>query len=149
MKEQVKNIVSETFKFLIDSYFSNNVVEHINQHVQFNEKDRIFSCSAAVKSMNMFKKEKDSPVLYVHSSSVFSEAVSFWFHGHNCAEILDPISIDVEFDNQEHVVHIVYNKETGWFEISGNVFDIIWKKTKFSFMNDAEVKKPANKKQAA
>lgn len=149
MKNQIQDIVNHTFTFLLEHYFSNNVVEHINQNVHFNENDRIFYCSAALKSMNIFKKEKSAPILYIHSSSVFSEAVSFWFHGHNCAETLKPFSLTVEFENHDYSVDIVYNKESAWFEVSGEVLDHIWKKTKFSFLDESKSGKTNRDRKAA
>lgn len=126
MKKEISVIFKNIFSFTISAFLSQNPAEYIEKNAKYNKQDKMFVCTTELKMMSIIKENNSSPVLYIHESSVIPEAVSLWYHGLDCAELLTSFNIEVEYNGLTYEMEVSYEKATKWFYVKGDVLDIIW-----------------------
>ncbi len=126
MKKQVSVLFENLFSFTLSSFLSQNPVDYIVRNGKYNREDKMMVCTTELKMMSIIKENDKSPAVYIHEQSVIPEAVALWYHGLDCAEVLDTFSFEVEYQNRVHVMTATYEKETRWFVITGHVLDVLW-----------------------
>lgn len=131
MKHEIKVIFENLFRFTINAFLSQNPEDYISKNAKYNHSDDMYVCTTDLKLMSIIKERHLSPVIYIHESSVIPEAVALWYHGLDCAELITPFTIEVEYNGFTYEMEVSYEKDTKWFMIKGNVLDIVWNNTNF------------------
>ncbi len=138
MKHEIKLIFENLFSFTISAFLSQNPEQYIAENAKYNKSDDMYVCTTDLKLMSFIKESEQSPVIYIHESSVIPEAVALWYHGMDCAELITPFLISVEYNGLTYEMEVSYEKATKWFMIKGHVLDILWNNIDF-----LEIKKAA------
>lgn len=138
MKHEIKLIFENLFSFTISAFLSQNPEQYIAENAKYNKSDDMYVCTTDLKLMSFIKESEQSPVIYIHESSVIPEAVALWYHGMDCAELITPFLISVEYNGLTYEMEVLYEKATKWFMIKGHVLDILWNNIDF-----LEIKKAA------
>lgn len=131
MKYQIKLIFENLFSFTINAFLSQNPEAYISSNAKYNQSDDMYVCTTELKMMSVIKESNVSPSIYIHESSVIPEAVALWYHGLDCAELITPFKIEVEYNGLTYEMEVSYEKATSWFIIKGDVLDIVWSNTDF------------------
>lgn len=124
-KEQVLAVIQNTFSFTLNNFFSHNVVENIKKGLVRDSIDGRYLYVCPMKSMSLIKDVNAKPQIYIHESTIIPEAIAFWYHGLNCAELINPFDFTVEYNNKDYTLTAWYQKEDKWFHISGNLIEEI------------------------
>ena len=137
MKKEISTIFKNIFSFTISAFLSQNPEEYISQNAKYNKQDKMFVCTTELKMMSIIKENNCSPVLYIHESSVIPEAVSLWYHGLDCAELISSFIIEVEYKGLTYEMEVTYEKATKWFYVKGDVLDAVWNESNLSIKQKA------------
>lgn len=125
-KEQVLAALRIIFSFTVGKFFSHNAVENIKKGLVRDDIDGRYLFVCPMKSMSLIKDINKSPVIMIHESSIIPEAISFWYHGLNCAELINPFEFTVQYENKECKMKAWYDKSDNWFHVSGELIEAVW-----------------------
>lgn len=125
-KEQVLAAIQNIFSFTLNNFFAHNVVENIKKGLVRDSIDGRYLYVCPMKSMSIVKDINAKPQIFIHESSIIPEAISFWYHGLNCAELINPFDFVVEYENKEYILTAWFQKEDKWFHISGSLIEKLW-----------------------
>lgn len=131
MKHEIKSIFENVFSFTISAFLSQNPESYIAKNAKYNKSDDMYVCTTDLKLMSLIKEKDASPVIYIHESSVIPEAIALWYHGLDCAELISPFMIIVEYEGITYEMEVSYEKSTKWFMVKGYVLDVLWNNINF------------------
>ena len=125
---QVLSALKIIFSFTVGKFLSHNPIDNIKKGLVRDSYDGRALYVCPMRSMSLIKDIDKDPMLMIHESTIIPEAIAFWYHGLNCAELINPFVFSIEYEGKEYELTAFYDKSDNWYNVSGEILNIIWKK---------------------